>query len=526
MPVPFSDLQAISPSSIIELFELQLNTAQHGTNDVYRFHAGSSLNANGEIVWAGNSYMRFPVEASGFEYSGNGQLPRPKIRVSNILGTITAVLASVNSSSPGNDLTGAKLTRIRTLARYIDAVNFPDRRNLLTNTNTFNWSETSTSAANQSRWRQSNAAIAPDGETTATKISASPDSDLQRIFTTVSGLTANQPVTFSVYVKAGEYDRVSIRASTVATANAIFDLTNGKWLVSSNASAQFSVDASNGWYRLGITYTPTTTSTTVWVQIANSSNQVTFQGDGNSGLYLWGAQVEAASAVSAYQPVGATWSRNPLGTPDPTVEFPREVYYVDRKTAETRDIVEFELAAVFDLAGVRAPKRQCISSVCQWTYRSAECGYTYKSIAAPATSVNITTNEIYIASHGLVTGDLLRIATTPGGTPMTISGVQLAQDGISALVSRNLRYAIKINDNIFLLASTQARAFAGFSDDIQGAGSGAHTFQHGFYFNTDAQCPTPADDDCGKRLFSCRLRFGSTGSLPFGSFPGVGTYSA
>jgi hypothetical protein len=63
-------------------------------------------------------------------------------------------------------------------------------------------------------------------------------------------------------------------------------------------------------------------------------------------------------------------------TADPTAEFPREIYYVDRKIIETRDVIEFELAAVFDLIGVRAPKRQCVSNVCQWKYRGPECGYT------------------------------------------------------------------------------------------------------------------------------------------------------
>ena len=190
MAVPFSDLQAIAPSAVIELFELELNATQHGVNDTYRFHAGTSLNNNGELIWAGNSYLRFPIEADSFEYSGNGQLPRPKIRCSNIMGTITALLLSLPDG-----LEGAKVSRIRTLARYIDGANFP----------------------------------------------------------------------------------------------------------------------------------------------------------------------------------GGT---NPYGTPDPLCEFPREVFYVDRKVAETRDVVEFELAAAFDLASVRAPKRQCIANICQWVYKSTECSYT------------------------------------------------------------------------------------------------------------------------------------------------------
>ena len=77
-----SDLQKINPSSIIELFTLQLDNSLHGATTVYRFHNGSSLKDNGEVVWAGNSYQRFPIEAEGFKY-GKGQLPRPTLTVSN-----------------------------------------------------------------------------------------------------------------------------------------------------------------------------------------------------------------------------------------------------------------------------------------------------------------------------------------------------------------------------------------------------------------------------------------------------------
>jgi len=45
-------------------------------------------------------------------------------------------------------------------------------------------------------------------------------------------------------------------------------------------------------------------------------------------------------------------------TADPTAEFPREIYSIDRKASENRNAVEFELAAPTDLAGVRIPGRQ------------------------------------------------------------------------------------------------------------------------------------------------------------------------
>jgi len=124
----FSNLQSINPSAIIELFTLQLNTALHGANTIYRFHSGSNLNANGKIVWAGNEYLRFPIQATGFAFQ-KGQLPRPKISISNATNLISAILLNVNETTAGNDLTGATVTRIRTLAKFIDAANFADGTN-------------------------------------------------------------------------------------------------------------------------------------------------------------------------------------------------------------------------------------------------------------------------------------------------------------------------------------------------------------------------------------------------------------
>tara|TARA_R100000773_G_scaffold9493_1_gene8942 strand:+ start:1991 stop:2587 length:597 start_codon:yes stop_codon:yes gene_type:complete len=131
----FSDLQSINPSAIIELFTLTLKEGLHyatGNPDsvttTYRFHAGSNLNANGKIVWDGNAYLRFPIEASGFAFQ-KGQLPRPRIIISNATGLISAILLTVNEITAGNDLTGATVTRIRTLAKFIDAVNFSNNTN-------------------------------------------------------------------------------------------------------------------------------------------------------------------------------------------------------------------------------------------------------------------------------------------------------------------------------------------------------------------------------------------------------------
>jgi lambda family phage minor tail protein L len=129
MAVPVSDLQSINPGAIIELFTLTLDSTLHGSSTVHRFHNGSNMNANGNIVWAGNSYEKFPIQCEGFDFGSTGTLPRPTISVSNIFGTITALLQAANQTTVGNDLNGTKLVRIRTLAKFLDAVNFEGNTN-------------------------------------------------------------------------------------------------------------------------------------------------------------------------------------------------------------------------------------------------------------------------------------------------------------------------------------------------------------------------------------------------------------
>ena len=134
MAKPVSETQSINPGSVIEMFELTTDAALHGSATTYRFHDGTnpiaygSSNAKGNIVWNGNTYIAVPLEADGFKYA-NGQLPRPTLTISNVTNLITAILLNVNVVTPGNDLTGAVVTRVRTLARFLDAVNFTGNTN-------------------------------------------------------------------------------------------------------------------------------------------------------------------------------------------------------------------------------------------------------------------------------------------------------------------------------------------------------------------------------------------------------------
>jgi lambda family phage minor tail protein L len=225
-----SDIQSLDPGAVVDLFEVDLSTVGGG---IMYFHPGKS-GLIADVVWNGHTYQAFPIQATGFQATGQGKMPRPTIQVANVTGLISTLLRDFD------DLIGCKITRRRTMAKYLDAVNFP------------------------------------------------------------GGV---------------------------------------------NPSA------------------------------------------------------------------------------DHTQEFPPEVWFVDRKSSETKMVVEFELAASWDVQGVLLPRRQAIANTCNWRYRSTDCSYTGGAVA----------------------------------------------DG------------------------------------------------------NDVAATVLANDVCGKRLTSCKLRFGPHAVLPFGAFPSVGT---
>ena len=116
----YEDLSVLAPNAIIELFQLHLDATLHGSSDIYYFHNGVNAAVTGNVIWNSQTYVRLPIEATGFDYSSSGSLPRPKLVVSNIGSSITAILLSVNLVTAGNDLGGAKVIRIRTLKKYLD----------------------------------------------------------------------------------------------------------------------------------------------------------------------------------------------------------------------------------------------------------------------------------------------------------------------------------------------------------------------------------------------------------------------
>jgi lambda family phage minor tail protein L len=100
--------------------------------------------------------------------------------------------------------------------------------------------------------------------------------------------------------------------------------------------------------------TVSTDSFTVTGTTSQLTNQTTALSD------LAGAKVTRRRALSKdLDEVNFPSNVNPYksGSVDPSAELPREVYFIERKTIENRNIVQFELVSSFDLFGISAPKK-------------------------------------------------------------------------------------------------------------------------------------------------------------------------
>jgi hypothetical protein len=140
-----------------------------------------------------------------------------------------------------------------------------------------------------------NSLSAPDGTVTADKLVDTAANDLHRV---ISSSFSSGTYTISVYAKAGERTKIEIVTQPV---DAKFDLSNGTVISGTGASI---VSVGNGWYRCVLTFTQSISSS-VGYGLLDASGNRTYTGDGTSGAYLWGAQLEAGSFATSYIPTVA-----------------------------------------------------------------------------------------------------------------------------------------------------------------------------------------------------------------------------
>ena len=109
-----------------------------------------------------------------------------------------------------------------------------------------------------------------------------------------SGVTITSGIknTHYFYAKAGGRNWVRLTNDNMFSSSAYFDLSNGVVGTVTGLSAEIK-SLVNGWYKCSVTYLTTTTDSYPVIQLASADNSTSYQGDGTSGVYIFGAQLEA-----------------------------------------------------------------------------------------------------------------------------------------------------------------------------------------------------------------------------------------
>jgi len=263
----------------------------------------------------GNAYVPFMLRRGdgstlSLDFAATGSLD------SRFTFTRSTTATFINSSGYVESI-GAAASNDPTKARFDYNPTTLTARGLLIEgsaTNLIYWSESfdTTGAAINWNWSALNVTrgtvttTAPSGSSaTVVKIQETTATGLHAPLIVYSSLTSSV-YTVSLFAKAVERQYLSLFDNGGSAANAMFNLSgNGTVVSESTAGIATITPYPNGWYRITMR-TPTLTNMNLQFRLSTDGTTTSYAGTLNSGVYIWGAQLEAGSGASSYISTGAS----------------------------------------------------------------------------------------------------------------------------------------------------------------------------------------------------------------------------